>query len=155
MALHHRHKQRILTTIVMLIAFLIAVDSYIILQPITEMSVALVFSFAVAIGIITAYQCYNHRHSHEHITLINTLTQIFMGTILFVSAIIILLLHAFFGFDVIDSYLALSVLVIILTFIFLKQFDQFLEKEVQKIVPMSTVPAPKRAAKPAKKAARS
>jgi hypothetical protein len=147
MVLHHRHKQRILTTIVMLIAFLIAIDAYIILSPVLEMEVALLFSFAVAIGIITAYQCYNYRHSHEHITLVNTLTQIFMGTILFASAVLILVLHTMFGWDVLNSYILLSVLVIALTFLFLKQFDQFLEREVQRIAPMGNAPSPRRKAR--------
>jgi hypothetical protein len=140
--LHHRHKQRILTTVATLIAFVIGVDAFIILQPIVEMSIALLFSFAAAIGVVTAYQCYNYRHSHEHLTLVNTLTQIFMGTVLFAGAILILLLQAFFGMEVTDSYLVLSLLVIFLTFLSLRGFDEFLEREVQQRFPMAAAPKP-------------
>jgi hypothetical protein len=142
MALHHRHKQRILTTIVTLIIFIIAADTFIILNPVLELETSLLFAFAVAIGLTTAYQCYNYRHSHEHVTLVNTLTQIFMGTILFASAVIMLLLRAIFQIDVLNSYLYMSLIVIILIFIFLKRFDEFLEREVQGKFPMGKAPAP-------------
>lgn len=143
MALHHRHKQRLLTTIITLIILIIAVDTFIILNPSFELETSLLFAFAVAIGLTTAYQCYNHRHSHEHATLVNTLTQIFLGTILFIATILILLLHALFQIDILDSYLYMSLAVILLTFIFLKRFDEFLEREVQQKFPMGNAPAPK------------
>lgn len=141
MALHHRHKQRILTTIVTLIIFIISIDVFIVLQRVLDLPSTLLYAFTVAIGLTTAYQCYNYRHSHEHTTLVNTLTQIFLGSVLFVSAIIMLLLQTFAGIDVLDSYLYMSILVIIITFLFLKRFDEFLEREVQARFPMNA-PAP-------------
>jgi|GEM_PF-3605662 len=143
MVLHHRHKQRILTTITTLVIFTIALDVFLFLQPILDLQTALLYAFTVAIGLVTAYQCYNYRHSHEHLTLVNTLTQIFLGTVLFASALTMLFLQAFFDIDILDSYLYLSVLVILLTFIFLKSFDTFLESEVKDRFPMSEVPTPK------------
>lgn len=143
MALHHRHKQRILTTLITLIIFIIAADVFIILQKTLDLQTTLLYAFTVAVGLTTAYQCYNYRHSHEHITLVNTLTQIFLGSILFVSAILMLLLQLFFGIDILDSYLYMSLLVILITFLFLKRFDRFLEREVQEHFPMGRVPAPK------------
>ncbi|HIH24559.1 TPA: hypothetical protein HA251_05995, partial [Candidatus Woesearchaeota archaeon] len=65
MAIHHRHKQRILTTITTLIIFTIAVDVFIILSPALDLATALLYAFTVAIGLTVAYQCYNYRHSHE------------------------------------------------------------------------------------------
>jgi hypothetical protein len=143
MALHHRHKQRILTTIITLIIFIIAADVFIILQRVLDLPTTLLYAFTVAIGLTTAYQCYNYRHSHEHMTLVNTLTQIFLGSVLFVSAVIMLLLQAFLGIDILDSYLYMSILVIIITFLFLKRFDEFLEREVQDRFPMSAAPTPR------------
>jgi hypothetical protein len=143
MALHHRHKQRILTTIITLMIFIIAADTFIILQRILDLPTTLLYAFTVAIGLTTAYQCYNYRHSHEHTTLVNTLTQIFLGSVLFVSALIMLLLQAFIGIDILDSYLYMSLLVIVVTFLFLKRFDEFLEQEVQDHFPMSAAPAPR------------
>lgn len=151
MALHHRHKQRMLTTIITLFILLVAVDVFIFLQPALPLEVAALYAFTVAIGLTVAYQCYNYRHSHEHITLVNTLTQIFLGTVLFIAAIIMLVLHAFFSIDIVDSYLYLSLLVIILTFLFLRHFDEFLEKEVQQKFPMGHAPAPKAKENPVKK----
>ena len=144
MVLHHRHKQRILTTIITLIIFFIALDVFVILTPVLTPETGLLYAFTVAIGLIVIYQTYNYRHSHEHITLVNTLTQIFLGTILFAICIIMLLLQAFFEIDIMTSYLILSLLVIVFTFVFLRRFDAFLEKETQSKFPMSQVPAPKR-----------
>ena len=143
MALHHRHKQRLLTTIILLMIFVVALDTFLILEPVLPIETSLLFAFCVAIGLTVAYQCYNYRHSHEHITLVNTLTQIFLGTVLFVAAVIILLLQAFAGIEMVDSYLYLSLAVILLIFIFLKRFDEFLEREVQARFPMGHAPAPK------------
>ena len=145
MAIHHRHKQRILTTITTLIIFTITVDVFIILSPALDLATALLYAFTVAIGLTVAYQCYNYRHSHEHLTLVNTLTQVFLGTILFAASVVMLLLQAFLNIDIIDSYLYLSLVVIILTFIFLKRFDAFLEREVQERFPMGHVPEPRHA----------
>jgi FlaA1/EpsC-like NDP-sugar epimerase len=143
MALHHRHKQRLLTTVILLIIFVVALDTYLILAPALTMETALLFAFTVAIGLTVAYQCYNYRHSHEHVTLVNTLTQIFLGTILFTAAVIMLLLQTFAGIDIIDSYLYLSLIVIFFTFLFLKRFDEFLEREAQVKFPMGHAPVPK------------
>lgn len=143
MAIHHRHKQRILTTITTLIIFTIAADVFIILSPALDLATSLLYAFTVAIGLTVAYQCYNYKHSHEHLTLVNTLTQVFLGTILFAASIVMLLLQAFLDIDIVDSYLYLSLVVIILTFIFLKRFDAFLEREVQERFPMGHVPEPK------------
>lgn len=144
MGLHHRHKQRVLTTIVMLIILFIAIDIFILLQPVLELEVAVLYAFTIAIGLTVVYQCYNYTHSHEHMTLVNTLTQIFLGTVLFIAAIIMLLLQAFARIDIINSYLSLSLLVIMLTFLSLGRFDEFLEREVQQKFPMGHAPAPKR-----------
>jgi hypothetical protein len=142
MAIHHRHKQRILTTIITLIILTIALDVFIILSPVLDPATTLLYAFTVAIGLTVAYQCYNYRHSHEHITLVNTLTQIFLGSILFVACLIMLALQTFYSIDILDSYLYLSVIVIIFTFVFLKRFDTFLEKEVQERFPMGQAPSP-------------
>ncbi|MDD9952789.1 MAG: hypothetical protein OXR66_00465 [Candidatus Woesearchaeota archaeon] len=144
MSLHHRHKQRVLTTLTTLITLTIAVDAFLILRGTIGMEPALLFSFAVAIGLTTAYQCYNYRHSHEHLTLVNTLTQVFLGSILFISCLVILLIHVFLGVNIIDMYLWLSVIVIALTFIFLKKFDEFLEYEVKHRFGKSKVPSPRK-----------
>jgi hypothetical protein len=149
--MHHRHKQRILTTIVTLITLTIALDVYIVLAPVLDLTTALLYAFTVAIGLTVAYQCYNYRHSHEHITLVNTLTQIFLGTILFAASLVMLLLQAFLSIDILDSYLYLSVAVIVLTFIFLKRFDAFLEKEVQERFPMGLAPSPRPLGMPSKR----
>jgi hypothetical protein len=146
--LHHRHKQRLLTTIVSLIVLSVAVDVFIFLMPILPLEVCLLYSFTVAIGLVTAYQCYNYRHSHEHLTLVNTLTQIFLGTILFVASIIILVLYALTGMDIINALLILSVIVVIITFLFLKRFDEFLEREVQGKFPMGVAPSPHHGSSP-------
>lgn len=143
MVLHHRHKQRILTTIISLIVLFISIDVYLFLEPVIGMETALLYSFTVAIGLVVVYQCYNYRHSHEHLTLVNTLTQIFLGSVLFFSAVLMLVLQAIFGIDVLDSYLALSLIVIVLTFVFLKRFDAFLEREVSAKFPMGDAPSPK------------
>src|SRR5687768_6948790 len=124
MALHHRHKQRVLTTIVTFIILFVAIDLFMVLYSVLPAEVALLYAFTVAIGLTVAYQCYNYRHSHEHLTLVNTLTQIFLGTILFIAAIIMLLLQTFAATDIIDSYLYLSLLVIVMTFLFLRRFDE-------------------------------
>jgi hypothetical protein len=144
MALHHRHKQRILTTIITLIILIIGVDVYLILSPMLDLATALLYAFTVVIGLTVVYQSYNYRHSHEHTTLVNTLTQIFLGTILFTTCMLMLLLQAIFSIDIIDSYLILSIITILFTFIFLKKFDRFLEEEVTKKFPMGHVPIPKK-----------
>jgi multisubunit Na+/H+ antiporter MnhB subunit len=147
MSLHHRHKQRILTTIALLSVFTLSLDVFLLLQPATGLDVSLLFAFTVAIGLITAYQCYNYRHSHEHLTAVNTLTQVFLGSVLFASCVLILILHAFFGVDIINSYISLSVIVVLLTFLLLRRFDEFLEREVGARFPMGQAPPPRNARK--------
>ncbi len=144
MGLHHRHKQRILTTIITLIIFVIGIDVYLILSPILDLPTALLYAFTVTIGLTVIYQSYNYRHSHEHTTLVNTLTQIFLGTVLFTTCVIMLLLQSIFLIDIINSYLVLSIITILFTFIFLKKFDRFLEDEVTKKFPMGHIPVPKK-----------
>lgn len=145
MTFHHRHKQRTLAMAAWIIIFTIAVDVFFMLKPILSDEVALLYAFAVAVGLTVAYQTYHYRHSHEHHVLVNTLTQIYLGAILFVSAVVMLLLHAFFGIDVIDSYLVLSLMVILLTFLSLGLFDMFLKQELKRKFPMSETPSPKKA----------
>ena len=150
MGLHHRHKQRLLTTITTLLILTLSADVFLILNPVLGLELGLLFAFTVAIGLTVAYQCYNYRHSHEHLTLVNTLTQVFLGSILFASSIIILILHLLFGLDVLDGYMYMSFLVIVLTFAFLKKFDEFLEFEVKQRFPMAAAPAPKKRRKKSK-----
>jgi hypothetical protein len=143
MGLHHRHKQRILTTLVTLITLTIAVDTFIVLSPLLAQATALLYAFAVGIGIITAYECYGYRHSYERSTIINTLTQIFLGAVLFGCIVISLLLNVFLQMTAINSYLTLCTLVLLTTFLLLRKFDTFLQREVQQRFPMSVAPRPK------------
>lgn len=144
MDLHHRHKQRILTTLITLITLVIGIDVYLILSPVLDPAIALLYSFTVVIGLSVVYQGYNYRHSHEYATLVNTLTQMYLGTVLFTTCTIMLIVQALFSLNIIDSYLILSIITILTTFIFLKEFDNFLAEEITKKFPMGHIPVPKK-----------
>ncbi len=141
MGLHHRHKQRVVTTLMLLMALALAADTFVIVARWASLDVALLCAFTIAIGITTAYQLYNRRYSHEHLTLVNTLTQAFLGSVLFASCILVLVLRLFVDIDIVGISLFLSLIVIVLTFAFLRKFDAYLESEVQSRFPMGHVPA--------------
>ncbi len=143
MLTHHRHKQRTLSVIVFLLIFTVATDVYFILSPAYGLEAALLFAFTVAIGLTVTYQCYNYRHSHEHHVMLNTLTQIYLGTILFACCVLILLLHAFLGLDILDGYIILSLIVLLLTFLSLGHFEEWVTHHMGRKFKASTAPKPK------------
>lgn len=135
---HHRHKQRILTTIVSLITFVICADFFLLLRGSPETK--LLLTFGLAMILLTLYHWYNYRHCHEHITMINNLTQIYLALVVIVSMILIFILRAIFS---LNTFIWFSVIVVVLTLSTQNHLDAFLENHILKRFPMA-VPAKKR-----------
>jgi len=150
MALHHRHKQRLLGTIVTLIAILLCLDVYLILSQYVSLELSLLLTFGVGILLLSLYHLYNYRHCHEHVTMINNLTQTYFGVVLLFSIILILLLRAVFLIEIVNAYIIMSVLVILLVFLTLGPYDRFLEEHLAVRFP-TAVPQPRRTEPKAKK----
>jgi hypothetical protein len=130
MELGQRHRQRILTTIVTLCVFLFAFILFVLLSRLLSLEMSLILTFLVAITLLTVYQLYHYRFCHEHATLVNTLTQIYAGTILVVGILIMLILKLLLGIEYVTSYIILSAVVILLVFLTLGRYDEFLEEHV-------------------------
>jgi len=128
--LTQRHKQRILTTLVTVSVFLFSFIVFVLLSNLLSLEMSLVITFLVAITLLTIYQVYHYRFCHEHITLVNTLTQIYAGTILIAGILIMLILKLGLSIDFVTSYLILSLVVILLVFLTLRRYDEFLEEHV-------------------------
>ena len=143
MALHHRHKHRILTTIVTLIAFVLSIDVFFFLEDALGLEISLLVTFAVGILFLTIYHLYAYEHCHEHATMVNNLTQIYFGAILLAGIIATFILRWLFEIEIINSYIILSLIVIGLVIITLKPFDQFLEGHLGTRFPMHA-PSPRK-----------
>lgn len=125
-----RHKQRILTTIVVLCVFLLSFIVFVLCSQVASLETTLVITFLIAILALTLYQSYNYRFCHERVTLVNTLTQIYFGVILIVSLLLMLLLQWLFSIEITTSYIILSAIVILFVFLTLQRYDAFLEEHV-------------------------
>lgn len=146
MKMHYRHKNRILTTIVTGITFLLVLVLFFILNATMSTEITLLVTFGVGIFLLTIYHFYLYEHCHEHTTMINNLTQIYFGVILLVAIAMMLLLRLVFSVELIDSYIILSLIVLATVFLTLGPYDRFLEEHIGKRFPMN---APVK--KPAKK----
>ena len=136
MKLHYRHKNRLLTTIFTAIALLLCFNIYFILVQFMTLEMSLILTFATGILVLTLYHLYVYEHCHEHITMINNLTQVYFGVVLLVSLFAMLLLRWVFGVDLVTSYIVLSLLVIGTIFLTLGPYDRFLESHIGGRFPM-------------------
>lgn len=132
MALGQRHKQRILTTIVTASVFVLGVLLFFLLSQRLSLESTLVWTFLACIICLTGYQAYHYRFCHEHVTIVNTLTQIYAGAILSAGIVVMLLLKALLGIDIVTSYIILSATIILLVFLTVGTYDEFLETHVPK-----------------------
>lgn len=130
MSLGQRHKQRLLTTIVTVNVFLACFLLFFLLSRAIDLEMTLILTFLAGIVMLTGYQVHHYRYCHEHTTIVNTLTQIYAGTILTIALLLILLLRWLFGVEVGTSYIILSAIVILLVFLTLGRYDEFLESHV-------------------------
>lgn len=142
MALHHRHKHRILTTIVTLIAVVLSINVFFLVGG-QNLESALLITFGAGIFFLTLYHLYAYEHCHERLTMINNLTQIYFGAILLLSIVFIFLLRWLFNVAIIDSYLIMSGIVLVTVFLTLGSYDRFLEDHVGKRFPVKA-PSPRK-----------
>ncbi len=139
--MHYRHKNRILTTIVTGITFLLVLVLFFILNATMSTEITLLITFGVGVLLLTLYHFYLYEHCHEHTTMINNLTQIYFGVILIAAIVFMLLLRLFFSVELVDSYIILSLIVLGTVFLTLGPYDRFLEEHIGKRFPMN---APKK-----------
>jgi hypothetical protein len=132
MNLSQRHKQRILTTIVTISTFLVGLLLFLALSASMSLEVTLIITFLVCIALLTGYQVHHYQYCHEHATLVNTLTQIYAGSILIAGILIMLLLKLILAIEFTTSYIILSLIIIVLVFLTLGKYDEFLEEHVPK-----------------------
>jgi predicted permease len=151
---HHRHKQKTLTGLITAFIFLLAMDAFFLLRGYFGNEFALLFAFTVAIGLTVVYQCYNYKHSHEHYVLVNTLSQMYLGILIFVCCTVMILLIFVTSLPVLDAYVILSFLVLLMVALLHSHFHDFIEREVSEKFPIGKAPKPKHAPKKKKKRGR-
>lgn len=135
--MHYRHKNRLLTTIVTGITFLLVLVLFFILNATMSTEITLLVTFGVGIFLLTIYHFYLYEHCHEHTTMINNLTQIYFGAILIMAILIMLVLRLFFSIELVDSYIILSLIVLGTVFLTLGPYDRFLEEHIGRRFPMN------------------
>lgn len=134
--LHYRHKNRILTTLFTGIAVVLCFNIYMILIQFLALEMSLILTFAAGILVLTLYHLYLYEHCHEHLTMINNLTQVYFGVVLLASIFVMLILRWLFNVDFVTSYILLSLIVLGTIFFTLGPYDRFLEAHVNEKFPM-------------------
>lgn len=124
---HTHPKHRVLITFVLLLSLLLTFKVFMSLNAIYGMAPAFLFSLAFGLLINVLYQFYHFRHCKGRYTRINTLTQIWFGSIAILASIIALLIEGIFNLDIIDILLVYVAIVLVTIFVFIKHYDDFLE----------------------------
>jgi hypothetical protein len=139
---HHRHKQRALTAILLAIGLVAAADTYVVLNPLWGPGFTLLFSLVVATVVVTAFETYNRTHCHERATLHGALTQVYLGTVVIAAGIVTLFVWAAYPIELAHAYLLFSALLLIILLASVKHFRIALAKEVDVEFPIKGMPKP-------------
>ena len=127
--MEHRTKHRVMRTIyliIVLILFILIVGS--LLNRFTEY-IALLIGFILGLCLFLIYEFLVIADMKKHKELyLNSATQIYIGVIALISAVLTLLLYFLFKIPIETGLSTLSILAMIFLILTIKPFDQFLEK---------------------------
>ncbi len=96
-----------------------------------SVGLAVMASFTVGIGIVTAFVAYAYETAASERERINDLTQLYSGLILIVSSVVIFVLYSFTGIEIDLLFLLYSVTALTGVFLSIRRYDRFLEEHVE------------------------
>ncbi len=120
-------KERIITTIVLVVSLIVAGFIFILLNSRFSTEMALLVALPLGILINIVYLLAFYEETHDKKKKVNTLTQIWAGCVIIVASIIVGILHAIFNIEIGTLLIYLTVVVLILIFVSIKKYDNYLE----------------------------
>ncbi len=127
--MEHRSKHRLMRSVYFVVIFLFLV--YVMTNLFSKYSspMALLIGFIIGLGFFVAYEFLMLPKFRKHKELyVNSATQVYIGTISILSAVVTLLLHLFFDVQLEDGLFILAMATLVFLVFTIKPFDEFLEK---------------------------
>lgn len=127
--MEHRNKHRVARTLYFIAIFVALAIIMGKMFRYYDPHMVLLLGFTVGLALFVFYELGVLKSMKKYKDMyVNSATQIYMGTIAMLSAIITLLFYLFFNIEIESGLFIMSILAMIFLLVTIKPFDQFLEK---------------------------